>query len=285
VGLAKAADATLSARYEYGPFGETVRQTGVLADAQPFRFSTKWTDAESGLVCYGYRYYDPSTGRWPNRDPIGEPGFELMRRRRGRVPSLDGNLYGFVGNNPINLFDALGLYKYEWKGNFTDAEKKAIQDSIGRVKDRANALIKQMDDNIKNLKKCPCPAYDELAKKLEGLKKVLQGMVKEIGDSGWNLEIYKESMPGVDAKYWDSPVFWHDDELILNPDWFGKGAGEQDSTMFHEISHGQGTDDETSNDYNNAHLIEGLMHTDKENWIIFKKDKSDADKKCNPAGK
>ena len=92
-------------------------------------------------------------------------------------------------------------------------------------------------------------------------------------------------MPGVDAKYWDSPVFWHDDELILNPDWFGKGAGEQDSTMFHEISHGQGTDDETSNDYNNAHLIEGLMHTDKENWIIFKKDKSDADKKCNPAGK
>lgn len=179
----------------------------------------------------------------------------------------------------------LGLYEYEWEGNFTDAEKKAIQDSIGRVRDRANALIKQMDDNIKNLKKCPCPAYDELAKKLEGLKKVLQGMVKEIDDPGWNLEIYKKSTPGVDATYWDSSVPWFDDELTLDPGWFGQGASGQDSTMFHEISHGQGTDDQTSNDYNNAHLIEALMHTDKENWIIFKKDKKDADKKCNPPGK
>ncbi len=184
----------------------------------------------------------------------------------------------------MNSFDVFGLYEYEWEGNFTEAEKQAIKDSIQRVRDRANALIKQMDDNIKNLKKCPCPAYDELAKKLEGLKKVLQGMVKEIDDPGWNLEIYKKSTPGVDATYWDSSVPWFDDELTLDPGWFGQGAGG-DSTMFHEISHGQGTDDETSNDYNNAHLIEGLMHTDKENWIIFKKDKKDADKKCNPAGK
>ena len=43
---------------------------------------------------YGYRYYDPATGRWPSRDPIGE---------RGGV-----NLYGFVGNNGVNQFDILG---------------------------------------------------------------------------------------------------------------------------------------------------------------------------------
>jgi len=67
----------------------------VLADAQPFRFSTKWTDAESGLVCYGYRYYNPSAGRWPNRDPIEE---------RGGI-----NLYAMVGNNPIGFIDRLGL--------------------------------------------------------------------------------------------------------------------------------------------------------------------------------
>jgi RHS repeat-associated protein len=35
---------------------------------------------------YGYRYYDPSTGRWPSRDPIGEKG--------------GVNLYGMVGNKP-----------------------------------------------------------------------------------------------------------------------------------------------------------------------------------------
>jgi RHS repeat-associated protein len=43
---------------------------------------------------YGYRYYDPLTGRWPSRDPIEEEG--------------GGNLYGFVGNDGVNLWDVLG---------------------------------------------------------------------------------------------------------------------------------------------------------------------------------
>jgi integrase/recombinase XerD len=44
---------------------------------------------------YGYRYYDPATGRWPSRDPIEE---------RGGV-----NLYGFVGNDGVNKWDKLGM--------------------------------------------------------------------------------------------------------------------------------------------------------------------------------
>ena len=44
---------------------------------------------------YGYRYYDPVTGRWPSRDPIEE---------RGGV-----NLYGFVGNKAVISWDVLGL--------------------------------------------------------------------------------------------------------------------------------------------------------------------------------
>jgi uncharacterized protein RhaS with RHS repeats len=59
---------TASANYEYGPFGEVIRATGTMASANPFRFSTKFTDDESDFVYYGYRYYNPSTGRWPNRD-------------------------------------------------------------------------------------------------------------------------------------------------------------------------------------------------------------------------
>lgn len=44
---------------------------------------------------YGYRDYEPFSGRWLSRDPIGE---------RGGV-----NLYGFVGNNPVRRVDYLGL--------------------------------------------------------------------------------------------------------------------------------------------------------------------------------
>ncbi|MEX2382235.1 MAG: RHS repeat-associated core domain-containing protein, partial [Opitutales bacterium] len=52
-------------------------------------------DTEAGLYYYGYRYYSPSMGRWINRDPIEE---------RGGL-----NLYGFVGNDPANYWDFLGL--------------------------------------------------------------------------------------------------------------------------------------------------------------------------------
>jgi len=85
---------SLAASYEYGPFGEPV---GFVDEAvnNPFRFSTKYWDGETSLNYYGFRYYDPETGRWPNRDPIEEEG--------------GLNLYGFVGNDGVNFIDFLGL--------------------------------------------------------------------------------------------------------------------------------------------------------------------------------
>ena len=77
------------------PFGELLRVEGPYAAANPFRFSSKFTDDETGLVCYGLRYYNPALGRFINRDPIGEAG--------------GPNLYAFCGNNGVNRWDFLGL--------------------------------------------------------------------------------------------------------------------------------------------------------------------------------
>ena len=52
-------------------------------------------DAESGFYLCTLRYYDPSAGRWITRDPIGYAG--------------GGNLYGYVGNDPVNRTDPRGL--------------------------------------------------------------------------------------------------------------------------------------------------------------------------------
>ena len=71
-----------------------------MANLNPFQFSTKYTDQETGLNYYGYRYYNPSTGRWINRDPIEEGG--------------GLNLYGFVVNNGINNVDQLGKLTESW---------------------------------------------------------------------------------------------------------------------------------------------------------------------------
>jgi RHS repeat-associated protein len=93
VALVSAADGTIAAQYEYGPFGQLLRATGPLAFINPFRFSTKFQDDETGFLYYGYRFY-ATRGTWLNRDPLGELG--------GR------NLYGFANNSAVDRIDALG---------------------------------------------------------------------------------------------------------------------------------------------------------------------------------
>ncbi len=90
------ADGTKMGRYDYDAFGRTIAAWGdeELGDANGYRFSTKPMEG-TGLYYYGYRYYEPETGRWLNRDPIAEKG--------------GTNLYGFVRNNAIQYVDRLGL--------------------------------------------------------------------------------------------------------------------------------------------------------------------------------
>jgi RHS repeat-associated protein len=69
-------------------------KSGLLADANVYRFSSKEWHSNSGLVYYLYRYYDPNLQRWPNRDPIGE--------------TYDFNLYRFNYNSPLAFVDPNG---------------------------------------------------------------------------------------------------------------------------------------------------------------------------------
>jgi RHS repeat-associated protein len=93
--LINAADGTVAANYEYGPFGEVIRNTGPMGKVNPFRFSTDYYDDESDIIMYPRRPYSPSAGRFLTRDPIGEKG--------------GVNLYDLVANNPVNENDPLGL--------------------------------------------------------------------------------------------------------------------------------------------------------------------------------
>ena len=101
-----------------GPFGEVLRATGPLARANPLRFSTKYQDDETGLLYYGYRYYDPSTERWLSRDPVGEFGGQ--------------NLYGFVGNSAPNQVDPLGLWRREWDHIWVAQAGDTLQSLAGK---------------------------------------------------------------------------------------------------------------------------------------------------------
>lgn len=115
--LLSAADGTVSANYEYDPFGQTIRSSGPTAKDNPWRFSTKRVDNETDLVWYEYRAYSPSLGRWLSRDPLEEQGFNTLRRGKsatvGRIPVNRReccHCYAFLRNTPLSDFDFLGLH-------------------------------------------------------------------------------------------------------------------------------------------------------------------------------
>ena len=86
---------------DYDEFGT------VLSDSnpgfQPFGFAGGLYDADTKLVRFGARDYDPSTGRWTAKDPIGFRGGWT-------------NFFDYVGNDPINFIDPSGLQRTPAQG-------------------------------------------------------------------------------------------------------------------------------------------------------------------------
>ena len=69
--------------------------------------------ALTGLLPSASAFYAPAEQRWVNRDPIGELGFERIRRHTGTVQHADLNRYQFIANDPIGNLDAFGLKLYK----------------------------------------------------------------------------------------------------------------------------------------------------------------------------
>ena len=85
-------------KYEYDPYGNIIEAEGVIHD-NPFRYSQKYYDIETGLYYYGARYYNPEYGRWLSEDPITANIFNWR----------DNNPYQFCYNNPNIFTDVWGM--------------------------------------------------------------------------------------------------------------------------------------------------------------------------------
>jgi RHS repeat-associated protein len=69
----------------------------------PIGFAGGLADPATGLVRFGYRDYDPASGRWTARDPVFYAGGQA-------------NLYVYVSNNPLTFRDPTGLWCIEAVG-------------------------------------------------------------------------------------------------------------------------------------------------------------------------
>jgi len=81
---------------QYGPFGN------ILWDSNPglrmpIGYAGGLYDPDTGFIRFGWRDYDPDTGRWTAQDPLGAAGG-------------DKDWYGYCLDDPVNMFDPLGLY-------------------------------------------------------------------------------------------------------------------------------------------------------------------------------
>jgi RHS repeat-associated protein len=79
--------------YTYDSFGKLTASTGSLVN--PFRYTARESDTETGLYYYRARYYDPAPGRFLSEDPAMFGG------------GID--LYKYVLNSPTNFVDPRGL--------------------------------------------------------------------------------------------------------------------------------------------------------------------------------
>lgn len=91
--VVKASDGTIVQEMLHDEFGRVLKDT--KPGFQPFGFAGGLYDSNTGLVQFGARWYDSQIGRWISKDPI----------------KFDGgfNLYGYVGENPVNYIDPSGL--------------------------------------------------------------------------------------------------------------------------------------------------------------------------------
>ncbi|WP_369991717.1 RHS repeat-associated core domain-containing protein [Pseudomonas xanthosomatis] len=142
-GLELDAQGQVISQEEYYPFGGTSvwqARSEVEAAYKSVRYAGKEQDA-SGLYYYGFRYYQPWSGRWLSADPAG---------------ALDGlNLYRMVHNNPVTLSDGAGLdtqnqydRDYRLAKKATKAMHKAGESVIEFVMQRDKVIRRAVQERL-----------------------------------------------------------------------------------------------------------------------------------------
>ncbi|WP_272699840.1 RHS repeat domain-containing protein [Desulfovibrio sp. Fe33] len=132
----------------YDPFG------GIIEDTNPYfrvplGFAGGLFDRDLGFVRFGWRDYDPFTGRWTAPDPIGDRGG-------------DPDWYGYCLDDPVNAVDPAGLTGKAVEPIFRQGIKAGIKTAgkKGAEEKPDNAFLQGLDRflNGKGLDKDPMAA-------------------------------------------------------------------------------------------------------------------------------
>jgi RHS repeat-associated protein len=127
------ASGSLAATYSYDAFGKPILSTGTVVN--PFRYTGREFDSETGLYYYRARYYDSGTGRLLSEDP--------------NVMEASISMYVYAGNAAATYVDPLGFAKQR--------PMPALQPGVG--KDQAEVIARGFHEALNRLKGGPCARF------------------------------------------------------------------------------------------------------------------------------
>lgn len=149
------ASGNVSSSASYDSFGNA---TGNLSTR--YQFTGREYDNFTGLHYYRARWYDGNLGRFISEDPIGFAGGDV-------------NLYGYVGNKPLNFFDPFGLDEY------------SMMERLGNQQPDNRTISEKLDDLQMQLGMIGmAPIVGEPADALDGLISLGRGNYGDAALSG-----------------------------------------------------------------------------------------------------
>ncbi|MFA5794301.1 MAG: SDR family NAD(P)-dependent oxidoreductase [Candidatus Brocadiia bacterium] len=168
-------------RYKYSAYGKCTilepdgtTERADTAIGNRITYTGREYDAESGLYYYRARYYSAEMGRFISKDPLDDDSLF--------------NAYAYVGNNPVNFADPMGL-RPKGIGMAGTGDKKMTQEEIDKAK---------MDAQSKPATKLGQPVnHDEYIKRI---RKTLTADELALGDLLTELQELEQEI----LRKWDS---------------------------------------------------------------------------------
>lgn len=152
--------------YVYDSFGNIVQQEGALVN--PYTYTGRELDLESGMYYYRARFYDSNIGRFITQDPIGMLSGSL-------------NFYSYVGNNSINFIDPLGL-QATFEEKITQVGAVGPLDAIIAEQLAKEALEAAKNSGLTGLGNGPADAYRHCYWSCLMAQKLGADQAKDVGD-------------------------------------------------------------------------------------------------------
>jgi RHS repeat-associated protein len=148
-----AASGAIAQQLAYDAFGRVVSNTN--PGFQPFGFAGGLYDDDTRLTHFGWREYDAVVGRWISRDPILFGGG-------------DDNLYAYVGSDPVNRRDPLGLQSLPEENATMDLDEELEKTRLQNAAEQRRSALEKVCKTIVEVAKATSQVHHVMFKALGG---------------------------------------------------------------------------------------------------------------------